>query len=252
VKKLRADMLLVELGLAESRSVAQRLIMAGEVRLGPDDLVRKPGQMLPEDAPVSVTDTERYVSRGAHKLLRAIQEFGPDLNGAVALDIGASTGGFTDVLLRCGAAKVYAVDVGYGQLHLRLRGDPRVLCLERTNARDLNTEIIPDPIDVLVGDVSFISLRKVLPPCAPFLRPGAWVLVLVKPQFEAGRDEVARGGVVRDPQVRQRCVNEIRDFGVRELGWIPQGVVPSPIKGPKGNQEFILAFRTPDNEANHA
>jgi 23S rRNA (cytidine1920-2'-O)/16S rRNA (cytidine1409-2'-O)-methyltransferase len=248
VKKLRADVLLVELGLAESRNVAQRLIMAGEVRLGPDDLVRKPGQMLPEDAPVSVDDAERYVSRGAHKLLRGIEEFEPELAGAVALDIGASTGGFTDVLLRHGVAKVYAVDVGYGQLHLRLREDSRVVCLERTNARDLTAEVIAEPIDVLVGDVSFISLRKVLPPCAPFLRRGAWVLVLVKPQFEAGREEVGRGGVVRDPAVRQRCVNEIRDFGVKEFGWTPQGVVPSPIKGPKGNQEFILVFRTPDNE----
>jgi 23S rRNA (cytidine1920-2'-O)/16S rRNA (cytidine1409-2'-O)-methyltransferase len=129
-----------------------------------------------------------------------------------------------------------------------LRDDPRVICLERTNARDLTPEIIPDPIDVLVGDVSFISLTKVLPSCAPFLRPGAWVLVLVKPQFEAGRNEVARGGVVRDPAVRERCVEEIRDFGSRVLGWNPQGVVPSPIKGPKGNQEFILVFRTPSPE----
>ncbi|MBT3285936.1 MAG: TlyA family RNA methyltransferase [Victivallales bacterium] len=245
MKKLRADLLLVELGLAESRAIAQRLIMAGEVRLGPDDLVRKPGQMLPEDAPVSVPDTDRYVSRGAHKLLCGIEEFSPELEGVVALDVGASTGGFTDVLLRHGAAKVYAVDVGYGQLHLRLRQDPRVVCLERTNARALGPELIPDPIDVLVGDVSFISLRKVLPPCAPLLRPEAWVLVLVKPQFEAGRSEVGKGGVIRDPAVRQRCVDEIRDFGAHSLGWTPQGVVPSPIKGPKGNQEFILVFRTP-------
>lgn len=245
MKKQRADLLLVELGLAESRHEAQRLIMAGEVRLGPDDLVRKPGQMLPEDAPVSIPNTERYVSRGALKLLRAIEEFQPPLADVIALDIGASTGGFTDVLLRHGAAKVYAVDVGYGQLHLRLREDPRVVCLERTNARELTAELIPDPIDVLVGDVSFISLRKVLPPCAPLLRPGAWIMVLVKPQFEAGREEVGRGGVVRDPAVRQRCVDEIRDFAVRELGWIPHGVVPSPITGPKGNQEFILACRTP-------
>ncbi|MDX9978794.1 MAG: TlyA family RNA methyltransferase [Lentisphaeria bacterium] len=244
-KKLRADLLLVELGLVESRHEAQRLIMAGEVRLGPDDLVRKAGQMLAEDAPVSLGEAERYVSRGALKLLRGIEEFAPPLTGVVALDLGASTGGFTDVLLRHGAAKVYAVDVGYGQLHYRLREDPRVVCLERTNARDLGPALIPEPIDVLVGDVSFISLRKVLPPCAPLLRPGAWVLVLVKPQFEAGREEVCRGGVVRDETVRQRCVDGIREFLSGELGWMPLGVVPSPIKGPKGNQEFILALRTP-------
>ena len=247
MRKLRADMLLVELGLVESRHEAQRLIMAGEVRLGPDDLVRKAGQMLPEDAPVSLGDMDRYVSRGAFKLLAAIEAFEPTLEGVVALDIGASTGGFTDVLLRRGAAKVYAVDVGYGQLHLRLRQDPRVVCLERTNARDLGPTLIPDPIDILVGDVSFISLRKVLPPCAPLLRPGAWIMVLVKPQFEAGREEIGKGGVVRDPVVRQRCIDEIREFAARELGWIPHGVVPSPITGPKGNQEFILAFRNPDS-----
>lgn len=245
IKKLRADVLLVEVGLAESRHEAQRLIMAGEVRLGPDDLVRKPGQLLAVDAPVSVADSERYVSRGALKLLRGIEEFAPPVAGAMALDLGASTGGFTEVLLRRGAARVYAVDVGYGQLHLRLREDPRVVCLERTNARELGPSLIPDAIDVLVGDVSFISLRKVLPPCAPLLRPGAWILVLVKPQFEAGRGEVGKGGVVRDAAVRERCIEEIRDFAVRDLGWIAQGVVPSPITGPKGNQEYILALRTP-------
>ena len=243
--KIRADQLLVELGLCESRTVAQRLIMAGEVRLGPDELVRKPGQLLPDDTELLVTARQRYVSRGAFKLLAALDAFQPDLQGAVAMDLGASTGGFTEVLLEHGAVRVYAVDVGYGQLHDRLRHDARVVSLERTNARDLTAELIPEKLDVLTGDVSFISLTKVLPPCIPLLRPGAWIFVLVKPQFEAERHEIGSGGVVRDEAVRQRCVEKILRFAEEELGLLPQGVVPSPIKGPKGNQEFIAVFRLP-------
>lgn len=242
--KIRADQLLVELGLCESRSLAQRLIMAGEVRLGPDELVRKPGQMLPDDTELMLTTLPKYVSRGAFKLLAAIEAYQPDLQNAVAMDLGASTGGFTEVLLEHGASRVYAVDVGYGQLHDRLRNDPRVVSLERTNARDLTSEIIPEQLDVLTGDVSFISLTKVLPPCVQFLKPGAWIFVLVKPQFEAERHEIGSGGVVRDEAVRQRCVDKIVAFARDELGFLPIGVVPSPIKGPKGNQEFIAAFRT--------
>ena len=241
--KIRADQLLVELGLCESRTVAQRLIMAGEVRLGPDELVRKPGQLLPDDTELLVTARQRYVSRGAFKLLAALDAFQPDLQGAVAMDLGASTGGFTEVLLEHGAVRVYAVDVGYGQLHDRLRHDARVVSLERTNARDLTAELIPEKLDVLTGDVSFISLTKVLPPCIPLLRPGAWIFVLVKPQFEAERHEIGSGGVVRDEAVRQRCVAKITAFASDELGLSPQGTVPSPIKGPKGNQEYIAVFR---------
>ncbi len=241
--KIRADQLLVELGLCESRTAAQRLIMAGEVRLGPDEVVRKPGQLLPDDAELQVTARRRYVSRGAFKLLAALDAFQPDLRGAVAMDLGASTGGFTEVLLERGAARVYAVDVGYGQLHDRLRRDGRVVSLERTNARDLTAELVPEKLDVLTGDVSFISLTKVLPPCIPLLRPGAWIFVLVKPQFEADRHEIGSGGVVRDEAVRQRCVAKITSFAADELGLSPQGTVPSPIKGPKGNQEYIAVFR---------
>jgi len=233
----------VDRGLAASRTDAQRLIMAGRVLSGRDTPVRKPGQALPEDAPLSVTPADDYVSRGAHKLLAALEAFHPELTDAVALDVGASTGGFTEVLLRHGARRVYAVDVGYGQLHYRLRQDPRVICLEKVNARVLSAQLVPEPIDVMTADVSFISLTKVLPPCKPLLRPGAWVFTLVKPQFESEREDVGKGGVVHDEGARQRCVEKVRTFAQVELGWTPVGVVPSPILGPKGNQEYVAAFR---------
>ncbi len=242
--KQRADQLLVDRGLVGTRAEAQRLIMAGRVLLGADAPVRKPGQMLAADSELQVSVGDDYASRGAYKLLAALEAFTPVLADSVGLDIGASTGGFTDVLLRHGARRVYAVDVGYGQLHYRLRQDPRVVCLEKVNARELPAALIPEPIDVLTADVSFISLTKVLPACRPLLRPGAWAFVLVKPQFEAERSEVSRGGVVRAEAVRQRCVEEILAFGVSELGWQRVGVVPSPITGPKGNQEYMVAFRT--------
>lgn len=243
--KIRADRLLAEAGLCESRAAAQRLIMAGQVRIGADRVIRKSSEMVDAEAPIHVVQPYPYVSRGAEKLLGGVRHFAPPLEGTVCLDIGASTGGFTDVLLQHGATRVYAVDVGHGQLHQKLREDPRVVCLERVNARRLTPEQIPEPVDILVGDVSFISLRTVLPPCRPLLKPGGWVLVLVKPQFEARREEVGRGGVVRDPVVRDRCVATIETFCRDELGWDPIGHVPSPITGPKGNQEFIVACRTP-------
>jgi len=243
VSSRRADQLLVERGLAATRTEAQRLVMAGRVLTGRDTPVRKPGQALAEDAPLSVTPADDYVSRGAHKLLAALDAFHPDLADTVALDVGASTGGFTEVLLRHGARRVYAVDVGYGQLHYRLRQDPRVVCLEKVNARVLSADLVPEPIDVLTADVSFISLTKVLPPCKPLLRRGAWVFALVKPQFESERQDVGKGGVVRDEAIRQRCVEKVCAFARAGLGWTAVGVVPSPITGPKGNQEFVAAFR---------
>lgn len=243
MKRIRADQLMVELQLCESRAQAQRLIMAGEVRSGPDQLVQKPGQLLPAECSLFLANEQKYVSRGAFKLLAALEKFHPDLTGKVALDIGASTGGFTEVLLDQGVNKVYAVDVGYGQLHDKLRKNAKVISLERTNARSLNSTLISEAIGVLTGDVSFISLTKVLPPCAPLLEDKAWIFVLVKPQFEAGRDEVGSGGVVRDEAVRLRCVQQIQDFAMYELGWSCLGVVPSPIKGPKGNQEYLAVFR---------
>ncbi len=241
--KVRADQLAVEQGLCASRTLAQRMIMAGEIRLGPDTMVKKPGQMLPDDTELILIAPPKYVSRGAFKLLGAIEACNPDLEGKIALDLGASTGGFTDLLLQNGAAKVYAVDVGYGQLHDKLRRDDRVVVMERTNARDLSKELIPDAIDILVGDVSFISLTKVLPPCKQLLAPNAWIMVLVKPQFECEKGEVGDKGVVRDENIRQRCVNKILNFATTELQWQNVTVVPSPIKGPKGNQEYIAVFR---------
>ena len=204
--------------------------------------VRKPGQQLDEITRLVLSAPPQYVSRGAGKLLAAIEAFQPELQGVTALDLGASTGGFTDVLLQHGAAKVYAVDVGHDQLHEKLRNDPRVVSLEGVNARDLDATLIPDPIDVLVADVSFISLTKVLPPCVPLLKPRAWAIVLVKPQFEAGRQDIGSGGVVRDEAVRQRCLDAIIAFAQNDLHWTLVGTLPSPVLGPNGNQEFLAAF----------
>ena len=205
--------------------------------------VRKPGQQLEETTRLVLSAPPQYVSRGAGKLLAAIEAFQPELQGVTALDLGASTGGFTDVLLQHGASKVFAVDVGHGQLHEKLRNDPRVISLEGLNARDLNDTIIPEPIDILVADVSFISLTKVLPPCAPLLKSHAWAIVLVKPQFEAGKRDIVSGGVVRDESVRQRCLDTIIAFAQNELHWTLVGALPSPVLGPNGNQEFLAAFR---------
>ena len=243
MKKQRIDILLVERGLCRSRGEARRLVMEGRVRIGSDHVITKAGYLTQPDADVRVHRGDEYVSRGAYKLLPALDAVGADLNGLTALDIGASTGGFTDVLLRRGVCRVYAVDVGYGQLHYRLRQDPRVVCLERTNARYLTTELIPEGIGVLTADVSFISLTKVLPACAPMLLPGAWIFVLVKPQFEAERGQVGKGGVVRDEEVRRACVERVIQACREDCGWVSVTVVPSPIKGPKGNQEFLAVFR---------
>src|SRR5690349_6222615 len=222
--KKRLDVLLVERGLAESRTQAQALVMAGRVP-GYD----KPGTAVDEGAPLSVDSPPRYVSRGGEKLANALAAFGVDAAGRDCLDVGASTGGFTDVLLQRGAARVLAVDVGYGQLHERLRSDARVTVLERTNAREL-TEL-PFAPDLVVCDVSFISVRLALPPALALARPGWEAVVLVKPQFEAGRAEVGRGGVVRDQEVRRRVVREVAAAGLR---WRAEtaGAVDSGVPGP--------------------
>lgn len=248
--KKRADQLVVEQGLCESRTQAQRLIQAGQVRSGPDQVINKPGLMLDEATELQVLTPCPYVSRGAYKLLAGLENFSPELENKVAMDIGASTGGFTDLLLQRGVAEVFAVDVGYGQLHVKLRKDPRVHVLERLNARYLNSEHIPKLVDIMVSDVSFISLKKILPSCSPFIKDNGWVLVLVKPQFEAKREEIGKNGVVRDNEVRLRCVKEVCDFAVFELSWDVVGVVPSPITGPKGNQEYIVAFRSHQRRTN--
>ncbi|EGB14129.1 hemolysin A [Pseudodesulfovibrio mercurii] len=248
MKKERADQLLASQGLAESREKAKRLIMAGKVHYmdrGQKTPVTKPGQQFSPDTEFVVPDDDRFVSRGAYKLLTAIEEFDLDFAGKVALDAGASTGGFTDCLLQFGATRVYAVDVGYGQLHEKLRQDGRVVNLERTNVRHAEPDLIPEPVDVITADVSFISLTKILPACLQFLRPGGELVVLVKPQFEVGPGQTDKG-VVRDERLRQSAVDTVLDFCRDELGLTVLGVVPSNILGPKGNQEYMAYMRRPE------
>jgi 23S rRNA (cytidine1920-2'-O)/16S rRNA (cytidine1409-2'-O)-methyltransferase len=230
--KKRLDVLLVERGLAESRSQAQALVMAGLVA-GYD----KPGTQVDDDAPLAVAAPPPYVSRGGEKLAHALDVLGLDPAGRDCLDVGSSTGGFTDVLLQRGARRVVALDVGHGQLHPRLRGDPRVTVLERTNVREL--EALPFPPELIVCDVSFVSVRKALPPALALAVPGWEALVLVKPQFEVGRADVGKGGVVRDPAVRRRVVREVAEAA---LGWGAQtlAVVDSGLAGPKGNRELFI------------
>ena len=237
--KVRADQLLVSRGLAESRTKAQALIMAGVVFSGERKLA-KPGDMLAEDAALEVRGKDHpWVSRGGIKLAHGLDHFGFDVTGAVALDIGSSTGGFTDVLLSRGAAKVYAVDVGTNQLAWKLRQDLRVIVHEQTNARHLDRSIVPEPVDIITCDASFISLSKVLESPLKLARSGAKLVVLVKPQFEAGREEVGKGGVVRDPEVHSRVCAAAAEW-VGSQGWTVVGVTESPITGPEGNVEFLL------------
>jgi 23S rRNA (cytidine1920-2'-O)/16S rRNA (cytidine1409-2'-O)-methyltransferase len=230
--KKRLDVVLVERGLAESRAQAQAFVLAGRV-LG----YEKPGTQVDDEADLQLEETARYVSRGGEKLAHALDAFGIDPAGRDCLDVGASTGGFTDVLLQRGAARVIALDVGYGQLHERLRGDPRVTVLERTNARQLRA--LPFAPQLVVCDVSFIGIRLALPPALALARPGWEAVVLVKPQFEAGRAEVRKGGVVRDPAVRARVVRQIAE-AAPEWGGETIGVVDSGLPGPKGNREVFL------------
>jgi 23S rRNA (cytidine1920-2'-O)/16S rRNA (cytidine1409-2'-O)-methyltransferase len=236
---IRADQLLADRGLAESRTRAQALILAGLVYSG-DRKVEKAGQPLAPDAPLAVKGRDHpWVSRGGLKLDHALAHFGWDVAGATAIDVGASTGGFTDVLLSRGAAKVYAVDVGHGQLAWKLREDARVVVLERTNARHLSVEMIPDAIDLVVCDASFIALAKVLPAALALARPGARLVALIKPQFEAGRGEVGKGGVVRDAAIHARVCDEVRAW-LEGIGWAVEGIATSPITGPEGNVEFLI------------
>ena len=239
--KFRADQLLVEQGLAESRERAKRLVMAGQAYLEVDgrrERLDKPGRMLPATAKLSLAEPERYVSRGAYKLLSALEHFKLEVAGLTALDVGASTGGFTDCLLQHGAVKVYAVDVGKSQLHEKLRGDPRVVSLEGVNFRLAQPDLIPEQVDLAVIDVSFISLTKVLPAVKRFVKPGGRIVALVKPQFELGPGQTDKG-VVRDEGLRRLAVQMV-EGAARELGLEPLGVVPAGLKGPKGNQEYLL------------
>lgn len=236
---IRADQLLVDRGLAESRSRAQALILAGLVFSG-ERKIEKAGQALKADAAIEVRGRDHpWVSRGGIKLAHGLKHFGWEVDGEVAIDVGSSTGGFTDVLLNGGAVRVYAVDAGTNQLAWKLRSDPRVVVHEQTNARHLTSEHIPEPIDMVVCDASFISLSKVLPAALGFAREGARLVALIKPQFEAGRDEVGKGGVVRDPDVHQRVCAEVADW-LESCGWRVEGVTASPITGPEGNVEFLI------------
>jgi 23S rRNA (cytidine1920-2'-O)/16S rRNA (cytidine1409-2'-O)-methyltransferase len=238
--KQRADQLLVDRGLAESRTRAQSLIMAGLVFSG-DRKVEKPGQSLPVDAVLDVRGRDHpWVSRGGIKLAHGLDHFGWDVAAAVAIDVGSSTGGFTDVLLSRGAARVYAVDSGTNQLAWKLRQDERVIVHEQTSARILTATHVPEPIDLVVCDASFIGLAKVLEVPLGFVRAGGRAMALVKPQFEAGRGEVGKGGVVRDPAIHARVCREVADWFTAG-GWQVDGVVESPITGPEGNVEFLLA-----------
>lgn len=241
MKKQRLDLLLVSRGLAETRSKAQALIMAGLVYSGEKKL-DKAGAEFADDVELSVRGKEHpWVSRGGMKLAHALEHFKLNVTNAIAIDVGASTGGFTDVLLTNGAAKVYAVDVGHGQLDVKLREHPRVVMMEETNARHLTRELIPDAPTLIVCDASFIGLKKVLPAALALTAPGATLITLIKPQFEVGKAEVSRGkGVIRDSALHSQVCADISAW-VSEQGWRVLGITTSPITGPKGNVEFLLA-----------
>lgn len=238
---MRIDLLLVERGLAESRNRAQRLVMAGEVRVD-GEMIHKPSSLVNEDAKIEVKTPPKYVSRGGHKIEAALAAFEVTVAGKVCADVGASTGGFTDCLLQNGAVKVYAIDVGYGILHWKLRQDPRVVVMERTNARYVDS--LPEPVELVVIDASFISLGLILPAVKEwFIEGGGQTVALIKPQFEAGRKAAAvHAGVIKDEAVHRKVLRDTLDEALN-LGFWPVGLIASPIKGPKGNVEFLVDLR---------
>jgi 23S rRNA (cytidine1920-2'-O)/16S rRNA (cytidine1409-2'-O)-methyltransferase len=239
----RLDTMLVARGLAESRERAQALILAGRVFTG-ERRLDKPGVKVAADLALEVRGGELpWVSRGGLKLVGALDRFAIDPAGMVALDVGASTGGFTDVLLRAGAGKVYAVDVGTNQLAWAMRSDPRVVAMEKTNARHLTRDQVPDPIDLVVCDASFIGLQTVLPAAMALAAPGAWLVALIKPQFEVGPERVGKGGIVRDPALHAEVCARIEAWLAAQPGWTVAGITPSPIEGADGNREFLIAGR---------
>jgi 23S rRNA (cytidine1920-2'-O)/16S rRNA (cytidine1409-2'-O)-methyltransferase len=252
VARKRVDQLLVDRGLAESRSRAGAMVMAGLVLAG-GRRIDKPGTQLGEDVVLELKGQDHpWVSRGGLKLAEAIEQFGLDPAGRVCLDVGASTGGFTDVLLAKGAARVYAVDVGHGQLAWKLRQDPRVVVLERTNARYLGSEQVPEPVDWVVCDASFIGLETVLAAPLALARPGAVLVALIKPQFEVGKGRVGKGGVVRDPDLHAEVCDRITRWLSARPGWRVAGLCPSPILGPEGNREFLIVGRLDDGGCDDA
>jgi len=238
--RVRLDQLLVERGLADSRAKAQALVLAGQVTVN-GKRAGKPGHTVPADSRIEVAQPMRYVGRGGYKLEAALDHWSIDVRGWVCADIGSSTGGFTDCLLQRGAARVYAVDVGAGQLDWKLRGDPRVVLRERVNARFLSREHIPEPLDFASADVSFISVTMILPAVAPLLKPAGSMVVLVKPQFEVGRGQVGKGGIVRDPELHRAACDRV-EAATRELGF-ETAIMESPVPGAEGNKEFLLYAR---------
>ncbi len=240
VQKERVDQLLVDRGLVETKSKAQAIIMAGKVYSG-EEKVAKPGDKVPEDKPLEVRGQDHpWVSRGGLKLEKAIAQFNLDASERICIDVGSSTGGFTDVLLTNGAKKVYSVDVGRGQLAWKLRTDDRVEVMESTNARHLTHDDIPDKLGAVVCDASFIGLEKVLPAAMALTGPGAWLAALIKPQFQVGKGQVGKGGVVRDPDMHKQVCDEIHDWVSSLDGWHVDGITESPITGPQGNVEFLI------------
>ncbi len=236
----RLDQALVERGLCESRERAKRAILAGQIRIN-GQLANKPSDSVKESDQIAIEAGEKFVSRGGQKLEHALKHFQMDVTGAIAIDLGASTGGFTDCLLQSGAAKVFAVDVGQGQLAWKLRKDKRVVVMEKTNARFLKPEQFPQPFDLAVIDCSFISLRKILPPAIPLLKPDGKIVALIKPQFEAGKAEADKGrGVISDPKIHERILQELREFISAQAGLCWRDVVESPLLGPAGNKEFLV------------
>jgi len=238
-KKERVDVLLVKLGLAETREKAQALILAGKVLTG-DKLLEKPGHKIPADTPLRLRGAQyHYVSRGAHKLLGAVTAFGLHLKDKVCLDVGASTGGFTQACLEQGASKVYAVDVGTNQLHWKIRSNARVVSLEGVNMRGASPDLLPEKVDFACVDTSFISLKLILPELPRFLKPGAEVVALIKPQHEVGKDQVGKGGLVRDPELHRQVNDAIAAFA-QSIGFKVRGLIESPLKGTTGNTEFLI------------
>src|SRR5262252_5556748 len=241
--KMRLDVALVERGLAETRAAAQRLVMAGLV-FSNDKRLDKAGQGIAADTALEVRGQPHpYVSRGGLKLERALDRFAIPVAGRIALDVGASTGGFTDLLLQRGAAKVYAVDVGTNQLAWKLRSDPRVVSMEKTNIRDVTHAQVPEPVDLIVCDASFIGLRTALPAALALAAPGAHLVALIKPQFEVGKGRVGKGGIVREPELHKEVVETISAWLGTQEGWTVFGVIESPITGADGNKEFLIAGR---------
>ena len=243
-EKVRLDVLVLEQGFAESREKAQALILAGKILTG-DQLLDKPGVKISRDTVLRIRgDTDQYVSRGAHKLLRAMDTYGIDLSGKICLDIGASTGGFTQVCLERGAAQVYAVDVGHNQLHWKIRSDARVVSMEGVNIRTTATSVVPEKVQFVCIDTSFISLKLVLPAAQRFMAPGAAIVALIKPQHEVGKENVGKGGIVRDPELHKQVTNDLSTFA-QSIGFEVLGLIESPIKGTTGNTEFLIYLRLP-------